>query len=140
MAQSPSVLGTPHQRVDGKFKVTGTATYASDFKIDRMAYACLIQSTIASGTVIDIDQNDAERVPGVLAILTRGNAPKLQALPDELAVTEDPARPGSLSRTTRSIFRGSIWVPSSQRRLSKRVRLLHLSGSVTSPASYARTC
>src|SRR5271155_5507448 len=31
MAQSPSVLGTPHQRVDGRLKVTGTAVYAADF-------------------------------------------------------------------------------------------------------------
>src|SRR6201998_4533282 len=90
MAQSPSVLGTPHQRVDGKFKVAGTATYASDFKIDRMAYACLIQSTIASGTVIGIDQSDAERAPGVIAILTRQNAPKLQALPADLTASGEP--------------------------------------------------
>jgi xanthine dehydrogenase YagR molybdenum-binding subunit len=90
MAQSSSVLGTPHQRVDGKFKVTGTANYASDFKIDGMAYACLVQSTIASGTVIGIDQSDAERAPGVIAILTRQNAPKLQALPEELTANGVP--------------------------------------------------
>jgi xanthine dehydrogenase YagR molybdenum-binding subunit len=90
MAQSPSVLGTPRQRVDGRQKVTGTAVYASDFKIDRMAYACLIQSTIASGTVVEIDRSDAERAPGVIAILTRQNAPKLQALPEELTANGVP--------------------------------------------------
>src|SRR5580698_5055895 len=90
MAQSPPVLGTPRQRVDGKQKVTGTALYASDFKIDRMAYACLIQSTVASGTVIEIDESEAERAPGVIAILTRRNAPKLQALPEELSANGAP--------------------------------------------------
>jgi len=90
MAQSPSVLGTPHQRVDGRFKVSGTATYASDFKIAGMAYACLIQSTIASGTVIEIDQSEAERAPGVIAVLTRRNAPKMQALPEELTANGVP--------------------------------------------------
>jgi len=90
MAQSTPVLGTPRQRVDGKLKVTGTAFYASDFKIDRMAYACLIQSTIASGAVIQIDQSEAERAPGVIAILTRRNAPKLQALPEELTANGVP--------------------------------------------------
>jgi len=90
MAQSPSVLGTPHQRVDGRFKVSGTATYASDVKIDGMAYARLIQSTIASGTVIEIDQSEAERAPGVIAVLTRRNAPKMQALPEELTANGVP--------------------------------------------------
>src|SRR6201993_1043973 len=90
MPQSPSVLGTPHQRVDGKQKVTGTALYASDFKIDRMACGCLIQSTIASGSVLAIDQSEAEKAPGVISILTRRNAPKLQALPEELAANEQP--------------------------------------------------
>jgi xanthine dehydrogenase YagR molybdenum-binding subunit len=90
MAQTTPVLGTPHPRVDGKLKVTGTAFYASDFKVERMAYACLIQSTIASGVVTEIDQSDAQRAPGVIAILTRGNAPKLQALPEELTANGVP--------------------------------------------------
>jgi xanthine dehydrogenase YagR molybdenum-binding subunit len=90
MPQSPSVLGTPRQRVDGKVKVTGAAVYASDFKIDRMAYGCLIQSTIASGNVLEIDQSEAEKAPGVIAILTRRNAPKLQALPEELTANGVP--------------------------------------------------
>jgi xanthine dehydrogenase YagR molybdenum-binding subunit len=90
MPQSPSVLGTPHQRVDGKLKVTGTAFYAADFKADRMAWACLIQSTIASGTVVEMDQSDAERAPGVIAILTRRNAPKWHPLPEELTANGRP--------------------------------------------------
>jgi len=90
MAQTPSVLGTPRHRVDGKLKVTGIALYASDFKVDRLAHACLIQSTIASGTVIEIDQSEAERAPGVIAVLTRRNAPKLQALPEELSANGTP--------------------------------------------------
>lgn len=90
MAQSPSVLGTPHQRVDGRLKVTGTAVYAADFKLDRTAWACLIQSTIASGTVIEIDQSEAEREPGVIAILTRRNAPKWHAFPEELTANGTP--------------------------------------------------
>src|ERR1700740_1384805 len=90
MPQSPSVLGTPHQRVDGKQKVTGTALYASDFKIDRMACACLIQNTIARGRCFCICQTEAEHAPGWIAILTRQNAPKLQALPEELTANGVP--------------------------------------------------
>src|SRR5258708_12552778 len=84
MAQSNPVLGTPRQRVDGRLKVTGAAMYAADFKVERMAYACLIQSTIGSGTVVGIDQSEVERSPGVIAILTRRNPPKLQPFPEDL--------------------------------------------------------
>ena len=90
MAQSNPVLGTPRQRVDGKLKVTGAAMYAADLKVDGMAHACLIQSTIASGNVIAIDQSEAERSPGVIAILTRRNAPKLQPFPEELTANGSP--------------------------------------------------
>ena len=90
MPTNPSVLGTPRQRIDGKAKVTGAATYAADFTTDRIANACLIQSTIASGRVLEIDQTQAERMPGVLAILTQRNAPKLQSLPDELTANGNP--------------------------------------------------
>src|SRR5258708_34365747 len=90
MAQSNPVLGTPRQRVDGRLKVTGAAMYAADFKVERMAYACLIQSTIGSGTVVGIDQREVERSPGGMEILTRRNAPKLQAVPKELTANENP--------------------------------------------------
>jgi xanthine dehydrogenase YagR molybdenum-binding subunit len=90
MAPSNPVLGTPRQRVDGRAKVTGTALYAADFKADGLAYACLIQSTVASGTVVGIDQSEAERSPGVIAVLTRRNAPKLQPFPEELTANGAP--------------------------------------------------
>jgi xanthine dehydrogenase YagR molybdenum-binding subunit len=90
MAPSNPVLGTPRQRVDGRAKVAGTALYAADFKVDGMAHACLIQSTVASGTVVGIDQSEAERSPGVIAVLTRRNAPKLQPFPEELTANGAP--------------------------------------------------
>ena len=90
MAPSNPVLGTPRQRVDGRAKVVGTALYAADFKVDGMAHACLIQSTVASGTVVGIDQSEAERSPGVIAVLTRRNAPKLQPFPEELTANGVP--------------------------------------------------
>jgi xanthine dehydrogenase YagR molybdenum-binding subunit len=90
MPDNPSVLGSPRQRVDGKTKVTGAAIYAADVKTDGIANAYLIQSTIASGRVVEIDQSRAEQMPGVLAILTQRNAPKLQPLPEELSANGLP--------------------------------------------------
>ena len=72
-----SLIGTPVDRVDGLLKVTGKATYATDYKVDHMAYACIFKSTIAAGTITRIDSAEAEKLPGILAVVTHLNAPKL---------------------------------------------------------------
>ncbi len=65
-------------RYEGVLKVTGKAKYAAEFLPAKdAAYAYMVQSTIPSGTVAAIDQTAAAKAPGVLAILTPFNAPKL---------------------------------------------------------------
>jgi xanthine dehydrogenase YagR molybdenum-binding subunit len=71
------LVGQPIDRVDGRLKITGAAKYAADYPIDQIAYGVPIQSTIAKGTVRNIDTAAAEQMPGVLGVLTRANAPKL---------------------------------------------------------------
>ncbi|HXB95839.1 MAG TPA: xanthine dehydrogenase family protein molybdopterin-binding subunit [Puia sp.] len=75
--ETNKLIGTPIDRVDGLLKVTGKATYATDYKVDHMAYACIFKSTIAAGTITRIDSAAAEKIPGVLAVITHLNAPKL---------------------------------------------------------------
>jgi xanthine dehydrogenase YagR molybdenum-binding subunit len=75
--RSPAV-GKPLDRVDGRLKVTGAATYAAEHRLDRLVHAVLVQSTIARGRILAIDTAAAARAPGVLAILTHENAPKLR--------------------------------------------------------------
>ena len=57
-------------RVDGKAKVTGTATYAAEYKVSNIAYGFLVGSTIAKGHIKTIDTKAAERAPGVLSVIT----------------------------------------------------------------------
>ena len=64
-------------RVDGPLKVTGQATYSAEHNIPNVAHGCLVMSTIAKGRVVSIESGSAERQPGVLAILTHLNAPRL---------------------------------------------------------------
>lgn len=71
------VLGEPLSRVDGKLKVTGGAKYSGEYKIPGMTYGVLVPSTITSGTITAIDTKAAERAPGVLAVITPLNAPKV---------------------------------------------------------------
>ncbi|PYS92573.1 MAG: acylaldehyde oxidase [Acidobacteria bacterium] len=76
--QGSGVVGQPLNRVDGRLKVTGGARFAAEFPHDQMAYAVLIGSTIANGRIKGFDTSAAKRVPGVLAIITHENAPKLR--------------------------------------------------------------
>ena len=70
-------IGQAINRVDGLLKVTGAATYATDYVLKNTAHAFIFKSTIAAGKITDIDTSDAEKAPGVLSIITHKNAPKL---------------------------------------------------------------
>ena len=65
-----AVTGKPRDRVDGRLKVTGTAQFSAEYPQKNLAYAVLIGSKIARGSVKSIDTSLAEKAPGVLAILT----------------------------------------------------------------------
>src|SRR4026207_749323 len=67
----------PNDRVDGKAKVTGTATYAAEYKTENIVYGFLVGSTIAKGKIKSIDTKNAVRAPGVLAVITHLNSPKV---------------------------------------------------------------
>jgi xanthine dehydrogenase YagR molybdenum-binding subunit len=74
---SAKSMSTAMNRVDGRLKVTGAAKYAAEFNPPNMAYAFLIMSPIAKGTITSVDSIAAEKSPGVLAVITHLNAPKL---------------------------------------------------------------
>jgi xanthine dehydrogenase YagR molybdenum-binding subunit len=70
-------IGQPVSRVDGRQKVTGGATYAAEFDQPGQAHGAIVRSTVASGRIASIDSTAADRAPGVLAVLSHQNAPKL---------------------------------------------------------------
>jgi xanthine dehydrogenase YagR molybdenum-binding subunit len=91
---SPTPKGQLEHRYDGIAKVTGKAKYAAEFtepfpKKD-LVYAYIVQSTIPSGSLASIDQKEAERAFGVIAVLTPFNAPQLtSAKPHNLSILQD---------------------------------------------------
>jgi xanthine dehydrogenase YagR molybdenum-binding subunit len=68
-----SPIGRPTLRIDGPQKVTGTAQYTSDFNFPGTLYAVPVEATIANGRLVRLDTAAAERMPGVRAVLHRGN-------------------------------------------------------------------
>jgi xanthine dehydrogenase YagR molybdenum-binding subunit len=72
-----SIIGRDTVRVDGPRKVTGLAQYTSDFHFPGMLYAVPVGATIANGRIKTLDTVAAEKMPGVHAILHRGNIGKI---------------------------------------------------------------
>lgn len=66
-------IGSRMSRLEGRLKTTGGATYALEQPVEGLAYAVLVQSTIAAGRVAAIDTTKAEAADGTLLVLTPDN-------------------------------------------------------------------
>lgn len=66
-------------RVDGVAKVTGIAKYSAEYEFPGLCYGVIVDSTIAKGSITALDTKTAERAPGVLAVITHLNVPKVPA-------------------------------------------------------------
>jgi CO/xanthine dehydrogenase Mo-binding subunit len=106
-----SIIGAGIDRVDGPLKVTGGALYAGDTQLAGMVYAVPVLSTIARGNIVSMDIAAASIAPGVLAVITRENAPPLLRAVTIIQRRTSPVKTGCRFRTTRSIttVRSSVW-------------------------------
>jgi xanthine dehydrogenase YagR molybdenum-binding subunit len=83
-------VGAAMTRVEGREKVTGRAQYAFEHRLEGMAYAWIVQATVAKGRVRGVDSEAALAVPGAVAVLWHDNAPRVASHDDrELAVLQD---------------------------------------------------
>jgi xanthine dehydrogenase YagR molybdenum-binding subunit len=71
------MLGKATSRIDGVAKVTGSAKFASDEAVANPAYAYLVTSTVARGSIGSFKLEQARAVRGVLDILTYENVGSL---------------------------------------------------------------
>jgi len=74
-------IGQPISRFDGRLKVTGKADYTADIAVPALLHAAIVSSRIARGRIRAIDVRAAERVPGVLAVFTYQNMPRMNLTP-----------------------------------------------------------
>jgi xanthine dehydrogenase YagR molybdenum-binding subunit len=70
------VVGKPTPRIEGHLKTTGSAPYAYERHdvVRDAAYGYVVGSSIAKGRIVSIDERQAKSAPGVIAIVTAGNA------------------------------------------------------------------
>lgn len=68
-------IGKSELRLDALEKVTGTAVYTGDVRPNGMLYGKVLGSPIPHGIIKSIDTSKAEKLPGVVAVITGGDCP-----------------------------------------------------------------
>ncbi|MGH7835102.1 MAG: xanthine dehydrogenase family protein molybdopterin-binding subunit, partial [Candidatus Binatia bacterium] len=71
------IAGTSVVRLDGAEKVTGKAIYTVDVELPGMVHGKILRSPLPHARVAAIDARKAEKLPGVLTVLTRGDIASL---------------------------------------------------------------
>ena len=66
------IVGKPHDRIDGKYKTTGTAPYAYERHdvAPNQAYGYILGAAIAKGRIAGMDLSAAKAAPGVVTIVS----------------------------------------------------------------------
>src|SRR5579885_1226187 len=71
------VVGRRERRVDARPLVTGAPVYASEFGQPNMLHACILHSPHAHARIRHIDKSKALALPGVRAVLTYEDVPRV---------------------------------------------------------------
>src|SRR5256712_9969118 len=92
-----TVVGQPLPKIYAWGKVTGDTRYADDLVLPRMAFGKLLRSPHAHARITRIDTARAKAVPGVYAVITGADLPRVKfgILPvsqDEEALCTDKVR------------------------------------------------
>lgn len=70
-------VGKEDKKVDAVKLVQGKAAFTDDFKVPGMLYAKVLHSPIAHGYITKIDTSKAKNLPGVKAVLTYKDIPRV---------------------------------------------------------------
>ncbi|OEJ50220.1 xanthine dehydrogenase [Streptomyces agglomeratus] len=92
MTHASTPLGTPAVRSEARDKVTGAARYAAEHSPPGCAYASPVPATVARGRVTAVHADEVLARPGVLAVLSHENAPRLKEPDDPILAVLQNAR------------------------------------------------
>jgi xanthine dehydrogenase molybdenum-binding subunit len=90
-------IGKRVPKLDSEEKATGKAVYPQDIKLPGMLYGKILWSEYAHAEILEIDTSHAEKLPGVIAVITARDMP-----PTRLGLTQDnPPLKGDKVRSLR---------------------------------------
>ncbi|WP_046176436.1 xanthine dehydrogenase subunit D [Domibacillus indicus] len=83
-------------RPDGKAKVTGKMKYLTDLSFPHMLYGKILRSPYPHARILSISTDEAQRLPGVQAVITHKDVPALNGFgivtPDQPVLCKDIVR------------------------------------------------
>lgn len=71
------VVGQPERRIDGEALVLGRAAFTDDFEIRGLLHGLILHSPHAHAAIRRIDASRALEIPGVCAVLTHRDVPRI---------------------------------------------------------------
>ena len=83
------LIGKDFLPPDVHAKVTGSARYAEDFKVEGMLYSRLLTSPVPHARVRNIDVSAALEIDGVIAVMTADDVPRVGAAQNPI-LTNNP--------------------------------------------------
>ena len=63
-------IGQPVRRKEDLRFLTGQGRYVDDISLENQVYGCVVRSAYAHARILEVDTSEAEKVPGVIAVLT----------------------------------------------------------------------
>ena len=90
-----NIIGYPVPRIDCKEIVTGKVSFGVDITVPGMLYGKVLRSPVPHARVVSVDIAEAERLPGVAAVVTAKDVPANRfgfALKDETVFVIDKVR------------------------------------------------
>src|SRR5450759_3312060 len=73
-----AVIGKSKPKIDAREKVTGQARYTGDLRFPNMLVGKILTSPHAHARILSIDTSEAEKLPGVKAVITHKDVPSLK--------------------------------------------------------------
>lgn len=70
-----NIIGKPLPKVDAWGKVIGETRFADDLVLPRMVYGKILRSVHPHARILGVDTHEAEKLPGVLAVITGRDVP-----------------------------------------------------------------
>ena len=89
------IIGKPVPIIDAAEKVSGDTSYIDDFRLKNLLIGSAMRSPHPHARILKIDTSDAEKLSGVVAVLSKNNTTNKKFginLKDETAFCSDKSR------------------------------------------------
>src|ERR687892_456002 len=73
-----TIVGTSPARIGGVERVVGKGVYGIDLMLKDQLHGAILRSQHAHAKIVSIDTSEAQKVPGVHAVVTAADAPNVR--------------------------------------------------------------